>query len=66
MYYLKHKNKVVAVIELTNNATHINIKEVIRPEMLPLCAQANQNNINYCLKGHGCIYLDKNKVEKKK
>lgn len=43
MYYLKHKNKVVAVIELTNNATHINIKEVIRPEMLPLCAQARMN-----------------------
>lgn len=46
MYYLKHKNNVVAVIELTNNATHVNIKEVIKPEMLPLCAQVNQNNIN--------------------
>lgn len=47
MYYLKHKNDIVAKIEISEDASRINIKEVINPDLLPLCAQSNHEKINH-------------------
>ena len=45
MYELRHKNDIVAKVEILNDASQINIKEVIAPHLLPLCAQNNAANI---------------------
>ena len=46
MYYLKHKDDVVAKVELERNAMQIIVKEVISADLLPLCAQSNPTNLN--------------------
>lgn len=45
IYELRHKDEIVAQVEIAADASRIRVKEVVSPGLLPICAQSDISNI---------------------